>query len=125
MGKLAPSKKPPAPSVNAREPMTLGNMRSFGPRSLNVTCSACGHRRTFNVDAWPDDVLVTSFGPGMRCTKCRHVGAHVRPDWTHLQRAGDRATMITQPDIKAQMTAELYTALERLGADEELLASEI
>jgi hypothetical protein len=40
-------KKPPAPSVRRRPaaigPMTLGNMRSLGPRSLDVTCKACGH----------------------------------------------------------------------------------
>ena len=29
---------------------------------------------------------------------------------------------MTAPDIKAQIAAEIYTALERLGADEELLA---
>jgi hypothetical protein len=29
---------------------------------------------------------------------------------------------VTQPDIKAQIAAQLYTTLERLGADKELLA---
>jgi hypothetical protein len=29
---------------------------------------------------------------------------------------------MTQPDIKAQIAAQLYTTLERLGADEKLLA---
>lgn len=29
---------------------------------------------------------------------------------------------MTQPEIKAQIAAQLYTTLERLGADEELLA---
>jgi hypothetical protein len=46
-------------------PMTLGNMRSLGPRDLDVTCKACGHRQIVNVDAWPDDVTVLSFGPRM------------------------------------------------------------
>jgi hypothetical protein len=35
--------------------------------------------------------------------------------------AEDAANM-TQPDIKSQIAAQLYTTLERLGADEELLA---
>jgi hypothetical protein len=30
--------------------------------------------------------------------------------------------MMTKPDVKAQIAAQLYAALERLGADEELLA---
>jgi hypothetical protein len=29
---------------------------------------------------------------------------------------------MTRPDIKAQIAGELYAAMERLGADEELLA---
>jgi hypothetical protein len=29
---------------------------------------------------------------------------------------------MTQPDIKAQIAAQLYTTLEQLGGDEELLA---
>jgi hypothetical protein len=82
MGK-PPGKKPPAPS--ATRPMTLGNMRSLGPRSLDVTCSACGYHTTVNVDDWPDEVLVISFGPRMRCTNCGHLGANVMPDWRQLR----------------------------------------
>ncbi len=85
-----PRKKPPTPSVKTREltrPMTLGNMRSLGPRSLDVTCTACGYHTTFNVDAWPDEVLVPSFGPRMRCTRCGHLGANVMPDWRQLRSA--------------------------------------
>jgi hypothetical protein len=65
--------------------MTLGNMRNLGPRSLDVTCTACGRRESVNVDAYPDDVEVPSFGPRMRCGKCGHLGANVRPDWTQLR----------------------------------------
>jgi hypothetical protein len=46
----------------------------------------------------------------------RHAGL---AEATH--RTQDAANM-TQPDIKAQIAAQLYTMLERLGADEELLA---
>jgi hypothetical protein len=33
------------------QPMTLGNMRQNGVRSLDVTCRACGHHTEVNVDA--------------------------------------------------------------------------
>jgi hypothetical protein len=62
-------------------PMTLGNMRRNGVRGLCVTCSACGRHTEVNVDAWPDDVSVPSFGPRMRCTKCGNLGADARPNW--------------------------------------------
>jgi hypothetical protein len=67
--------------------MTLGNMRSLGPRSLDVTCKACGYHTVVNVDAYPDDAPVPSFGPRMRCSRCGHLGANVRPDWTQLRGA--------------------------------------
>jgi hypothetical protein len=62
--------------------MTLANMCNLGPHSLNVECTACGYRTIVNVDAYPDDVTVPSFGPRMRCGKCGHLGAEVRPDWS-------------------------------------------
>jgi hypothetical protein len=66
-------------------PMTLGNMRSLGPRSLDVTCRACGHYTSVNVDAYADDVAVPSLGPRMRCTKCGRLGAYARPNWSELR----------------------------------------
>jgi hypothetical protein len=62
-------------------PMTLGNMRQNGVRGLYVTCSACGHRTVINVDGWPDDVPVPSFGRHMRCTRCGNLGATGIPNW--------------------------------------------
>jgi hypothetical protein len=62
-------------------PMTLGNMRQNGVRGLFVTCSSCGYHSEVNVDAWPDDVPVPSFGPRMRCSKCGKLGATARPNW--------------------------------------------
>ena len=61
-------------------PMTLGNMRSRGVRSLFATCLACGSTEV-NVDAWPDDVPVPSFGRHMRCTRCGNRGVTAIPNW--------------------------------------------
>ena len=63
------------------EPMTLGNMRQLGVRSLDVMCSACRHEVVLNVDARPDDMPVTAFGPRMVCTRCGNIGADARPNW--------------------------------------------
>jgi hypothetical protein len=70
-------------------PMTLGNVRQNGVRGLCITCRACGHHTEVNVDAWPDDVPVPSFGPRMRCRKCGNLGAMVRPDWSERPSPGD------------------------------------
>ena len=58
-------------------PMTLGNMRENGVRSLLVTCSnvTCRHEKIVNVDAYGDDLFVPSFGPRMRCERCGQRGA--------------------------------------------------
>src|SRR5215470_20448281 len=65
-------KKPLAPCAGKQPagPITLGNMRSPGPRSPDVTCNTCGDREIINVDTWPDKEPVPAVGPRMRCTKC-------------------------------------------------------
>jgi|HubBroStandDraft_6_1064221.scaffolds.fasta_scaffold5810015_1 hypothetical protein len=63
------------------EPMTLGNMRANGVRSLDVTCWHCHHRATISAAPWPDDMPVQVFGPPMVCTRCGIVGADARPNW--------------------------------------------
>ena len=39
-------------------PMTLGNMRANGVRSLSVYCIAGHHEAVLDVERWPDHVLV-------------------------------------------------------------------
>ena len=68
--------------------MTLGNMRRNGVRDLFVTCKHCVHYAHVNVDAWPDDLAVLSFGARMRCSKCGRLGATVRPDWSERAAPG-------------------------------------
>jgi hypothetical protein len=63
------------------EPMTLGNMRELGVRSLDVPCWNCQHQAVMSADRWPDDVAVPMFGPRMVCTRCGIVGADARPNW--------------------------------------------
>ena len=63
------------------EPMTLGNMRANGVRSLDVSCWQCHHRAILSAECWPDSVPVPSFGPRMVCTKCGIIGADARPNW--------------------------------------------
>jgi hypothetical protein len=50
-------------------PMTLGTMRSLGVRRLDVSCWMCHHAAVLDVEAYPDDVPVPSFGPRMVCTR--------------------------------------------------------
>jgi hypothetical protein len=72
------------------KPMTLGNMRANGVRSLSALCQGrgCDHHRVVNVDGFGDDVSVPSFGPRMRCELCNHLGADVRPNWNEQQAPG-------------------------------------
>jgi hypothetical protein len=79
---------PPGP------PMTLGNMRELGVRSLAVTCELCHHEAVLQADDWGDTVLVRAFRPRVVCTRCGIVGADARPDWREMQASGNwrRAT---------------------------------
>ena len=72
----------------AGDPMTLGNMRANGVRSLDVSCWQCHHRAILSADGWPDHVLVPTFGPRMVCTRCGIIGADARPNWREKTSAG-------------------------------------
>jgi hypothetical protein len=50
------------------EPMTLGNMRELGVRSLAFRRHRCHQERTMNDDHLPGDLTVPSFIPRMVCT---------------------------------------------------------
>jgi hypothetical protein len=62
-------------------PMTLGNMRENGVRSLAVSCLLCRHEAVVDAAPWPDDAPVPTFGPRMVCTRCGIIGADARPNW--------------------------------------------
>jgi hypothetical protein len=42
------------------EPMTLGNMRANGVRSLDVSCWQCHHRAILNADPWSDGLFYSN-----------------------------------------------------------------
>jgi hypothetical protein len=64
----------------APTPMTLGNMRANGVRTLAVWCGGrgCSHQSILDVSRYPNDVPVPSFGPRMVCTVCGAIGADAK-----------------------------------------------
>jgi hypothetical protein len=68
------------------EPMDLANMRANGVRSLDIQCNQCRHEVVLNVDHLPGDLKIPTLGSRMACTKCRVVGADVRPNWKERER---------------------------------------
>jgi len=60
------------------EPMTLGNMRANGVRSLDVSCRLC-HQTVLSAEPWPDHVPV----PGIRAAH----GLHQVRDHRHRRAA--------------------------------------
>lgn len=55
---VAMSTRDPPPS----RPMTLGNRRANGVRSLSVTCDLCHHEAVLSIDQWGDEVPVPASG---------------------------------------------------------------
>jgi hypothetical protein len=88
------------PRSQAGPPMTLGNLRTNGVRSLDVCCWLCHHRAILSADPWPDHVPVPTFGPRMVCTRCGIIGADARPNWherpARLSGAGTALAMSTE-----------------------------
>src|SRR5215470_4564288 len=73
-------------------PITLGNMRLNGVGGLYGP--HCGHHSEVNVDAWPADVPVPSFGLRMRCSKCGNLGATTIPNWAERPEPGDQDSSV-------------------------------
>jgi hypothetical protein len=71
-------------------PMTLGNMRANGVRSIDAWClgRGCNHHGVIDVGRFDDEVPVPSFGPRMRCEQCGHLGADARPNWSERSTIG-------------------------------------
>jgi hypothetical protein len=65
-------------------PMTIGNMRSQGVRSVSAYCQSinCGHEAAFNVDAWPDELPVPDIALSLRCSRCGRKEIRTMPVWS-------------------------------------------
>ncbi len=71
-------------------PMTLGNTRANGVRTLAVWCvgRGCGRDAVIDVERYANNVPVPWFGPRMRCERCGHIGADARPNWSEIAAQG-------------------------------------
>jgi hypothetical protein len=70
----------PGASTIPIEPMTLGNMRANGVRSLDVSCWQCYHRAILSADRGPTTCRCRRSGR-MVCTRRGIIGADARPNW--------------------------------------------
>ena len=68
---------------NEIRPMSLGNMREHGLRSVLAICqeSSCGHSASINVDDLPDDLPVPDVALRLRCSNCGSRNVKTQPDW--------------------------------------------
>jgi hypothetical protein len=63
------------------EPMSLGNMRAQGIRSVEAQCPACWQEGIVNVDGWPDDYAIPNVGLRLVCSECGSTEVQTRPNW--------------------------------------------
>lgn len=72
---------------NEIRPMSLGNMREHGVRSVLAIChrTSCGHSGSVNVDALPDDFPVPNVSLRLRCSACDSRNVKTQPDWREGQ----------------------------------------
>jgi hypothetical protein len=75
-------------------PMSLGNMREHGVRSVLAICqrTSCGRAASINVDELPDDFPVPDVSLRLRCSKCGSRQVKTQPD---RDRADGRRNMGT------------------------------
>jgi hypothetical protein len=60
--------------------MTIGNMRSHGVRSIEVTCG-CGHSALVDADQLDDLTELSGLRARLRCSACNCRPIDVRPNW--------------------------------------------
>lgn len=68
----------------AYSPMTLGNMRANGVRTIAAYCQrvGCHHAAMVDVPILSDVIEVPAIGSRLRCTACGRLGAESRPNWS-------------------------------------------
>src|SRR5918994_848316 len=72
-------------------PMSLGNMREHGVRSVLAICqrTTCGRTASVSVDELPDDFPVPDVSLRLRCSRCGSRNVKTQPDWREGQWARD------------------------------------
>src|ERR687897_116541 len=86
---------------NEIRPMTLGNMREHGVRSVLAICqdASCGYSASINVDDLPDDLPVPDVALRLRCSACGSRNVKTQPDW---KQGGSRSQRIEGPNETAR-----------------------
>lgn len=71
-------------------PMTLGNIRALGIRTIDAVCeeALCGRSAVVDVGALPDDVAVPDLALRLRCSRCGFKAVSTRPNWLEYRAAG-------------------------------------
>lgn len=79
----------PRRSEPMTNPMTLGDMRAKGIRSVYVDCG-CNRAAMVNVDHLPDILPVPSVRLGLRCSECGERPERTMPAWkeSNVKRPG-------------------------------------
>ena len=64
-------------------PMTLGNMREHGVRTVVAHCQQpnCSHSASIDVDALPDRFPVPDVALRLRCSRCGSRNVKTQPAW--------------------------------------------
>jgi len=70
------------------EPMTLGQMRVHGVRSIDAACNDCWHETSILVDALPDHMPVPDVALVLKCSACGSRNVTTRPDWREHRAPG-------------------------------------
>jgi hypothetical protein len=68
--------------------MTLGNMRTLGIVSIDVTCG-CGREAVVDGSGWPDAIEIPALRWRLKCAECGGRPVDVRPDWTQYRTSGN------------------------------------
>jgi hypothetical protein len=66
--------------MKREQKITLGEMRSSGPRRLLVYCAdyRCTHHVVIHAERWPDQVRLSDLEPLFVCRSCGRHGADIR-----------------------------------------------
>ena len=69
--------------VVRQQKITLGEMRSSGPRRLLIYCADyhCSHSIAISADQWPDHVRLSDLESRFVCNACGQRGADIRPNF--------------------------------------------